>query len=215
MTVRIPSVRQAAMAPATEPRQIWDLADVAGAELDGHGNRVASMAPLIFSEAGADARRLELIILGARLHDIGKRLIPPTILHAPRRLSPAEWAVMKLHPIFGLEIVCRLVHAVPQDVADCLLLHHEHWDGSGYPVGLSGATIPVPARVIAIADYIDALASPRDYKPAVSLRIVREMVLNERGRLFDPRLTDITLRLWDTLMQARRSADGRPAVTTD
>jgi putative two-component system response regulator len=213
MTPTRPSVTEADLSPGPEHRQLRALAQQAGLELDGHGNRVAGMARAL-GHAHRGAPPPVHLALGAQLHDIGKRHIPDTILDAPRRLTPAEWAVMRLHTLLGLEILCRALGHVPQDVADCVLLHHEHWDGSGYPIGLSGASIPLLARLVAIADFIDALASPRAYKPAMAPELVRTLVLRARGVKFDPILTDLALRIWPQLLRARAQADQPNGVTT-
>ncbi|MBO1329458.1 HD domain-containing protein [Acetobacter suratthaniensis] len=213
MTPTRPSVTEADLSPGPEHRQLRALAQQAGLELDGHGNRVAGMAQALGHAHRGEPPPVHLA-LGAQLHDIGKRHIPDTILDAPRRLTPAEWAVMRLHTILGLEILCRALGHVPQDVADCVLLHHEHWDGSGYPIGLSGASIPLLARLVAIADFIDALASPRAYKSAMAPELVRTLVLRARGVKFDPILTDLALRIWPQLLRARAQADQPNGVTT-
>lgn len=214
MTPICPSATKVELSPGSEHRQLRALAQQAGLYLDGHGNRVAGMAQAL-GHAHQGLPSTALLALGAQLHDIGKRHIPTEVLDAPRRLTPAEWTIMRLHTILGLEILCRALDEVPQDVADCVLLHHENWDGSGYPIGLSGAAIPLLARLVAIADFIDALASPRVYKSAMPPDLVRTLVLRGRGVKFDPILTDLALRIWPELLQARAQAGLPHAVTTD
>ncbi|MCE2576735.1 HD-GYP domain-containing protein [Komagataeibacter sp. FNDCR2] len=178
------------------------LALVAGRELEGHGDRVAAIAPIVFDAAGLPGRFRDLLLTGARIHDIGKRLIPPAILYAPRRLTVAEWAIMTRHPELGIAVMREHVTYIPRIIRDCVLLHHERWDGTGYPRGLSGPAIPVMARIVAIADFIDALASQRSYKPPVPMEVVRSILLRERGRMFDPYLTDRALRHYDRIVAA-------------
>lgn len=214
MTVIFPSVPRVELSPAAGTGRLRELAIQAGAELEGHGKRVSSMAPLILLAAGAYSDRWVLLKIGALLHDIGKRHIPSEILNAPRRLTQTEWLLMQQHPVFGLDILRKSFRELPQDVADCVLLHHERWDGKGYPSGLAGEAIPLFARIVAIADFIDALASPRCYKPAVPMHIVRKLIDRERGVRFDPVLAEVTLLIWERLIHARWRADKRPAFTS-
>ncbi|WP_338333714.1 HD domain-containing phosphohydrolase [Acetobacter sp. LMG 32666] len=214
MTVIFPSVQRVELSPAAGTGQLRELAIQAGEELDGHGKRVASMVPLILLAAGAYSERWILLKFGALLHDIGKRHISCEILNAPRRLTQTEWVLMQQHPVFGLDILRKSVRDLPHDVADCVLLHHERWDGKGYPTGLAGEAIPLFARIVAIADFIDALASPRCYKPAVPIPIVRKLIDRESGLMFDPVLAEVTLLIWERLIHARWRADRRPAFTT-
>lgn len=213
MTVIFPSLYGAENSPSARSGQLWELAKQAGEELDGHGRRVASMVPLILLASGYYTDKWVLLALGGLLHDIGKRQIPLNILHAPRRLTQVEWLLMREHPRLGLNFLEQTVRGLPQDIADCVLLHHERWDGKGYPTGVSGEGIPLFARIIAIADFIDALASPRSYKAAVPMSIVRNLVGRESGLRFDPVLANVTLLIWDRLIHARWRADMRSAFT--
>lgn len=214
MTLFSPSLHGADCSPDAGAGQLRELAKKAGEDLDGHGNRVASMVPLILLAAGAFSEKWTLLRFGALLHDIGKSLIPVDILHAPRGLTQSEWVLMQRHTIFGLDILRGMMRDVPQDIADCVLLHHERWDGKGYPTGIAGEAIPLFARIVAIADFIDAVASPRSYKPAVPLTIVRQLINRESGSRFDPALAEATLLIWERLVHARWRADSRPAFTT-
>lgn len=214
MTPTRPSVTAADLPPGPEHRQLRALANKVGLDLDGHGNRVAGMAQALgHAHQGLDSTAL--LTLGAQLHDIGKLHIPIEVLDAPRRLTPAEWVIMRLHTVLGVEVLCRTLEEVPHDIVDCVLLHHEHWDGSGYPIGLSGASIPLLAQLVAIADFIDALASPRAYKAAVAPDLIRSLVIRARGVKFDPILTDLALRIWPQLLRARAQAGLPHAVTME
>lgn len=201
-------VAYAGGSPAYAHGRLMQLAQVAGRELDGHGNRVAAIAPIVFDAAGLPTGLRHLLLIGARLHDIGKRWVPPAILYAPRRLTSPEWTIMMRHPAYGMAIVGRHVSHIPHIVRDCVLLHHERWDGSGYPHGLAGPDIPVMARIVGIADFIDALASRRSYKPPVPMDVVRSILLRERGRMFDPYLTDRAVRHYDRIIAARLAQSG-------
>jgi HD-GYP domain-containing protein (c-di-GMP phosphodiesterase class II) len=132
----------------------------------------------------------ELLAAGV-LHDIGKIRIPQEILYKPGKLTEEEFKVMKMHPIFSammLYPVYPLRHLCP-----VVRGHHEKWDGKGYPDGLSGESIPVAARIIAIADVFDALISDRPYKKGMKWEKAKKIMVEGRGTHFDPDLLDLFL----------------------
>ncbi len=139
---------------------------------------------------------LELIFKTSPLHDIGKVGVPDSILFKSGRLSPEEYDEMKKHSFFGgqtLMEVERQLAAPEAFVAmahEIALHHHERWDGTGYPLGLSGEQIPLPARIVALADAYDALTSARVYKPPYPREEARKVIERERGRQFDPAVVD-------------------------
>jgi HD-GYP domain-containing protein (c-di-GMP phosphodiesterase class II) len=145
-------------------------------------------------------REVERISQAALLHDVGKindKYHP--ILTKPDRLTPEEWAVMKEHPVDGANLVStmtRLRHLVP-----AIRHHHENWDGTGYPDRIAGDLIPLDARVIALADTIDAMSSARPYRPGLTPEQVRAEIVRCRGRQFDPQLADRVLssEVWNRL----------------
>jgi putative two-component system response regulator len=169
--------------------------------------------------AELDGRRIELIAMSAPLHDIGKVGIPDRILLKPGKLDADEWAVMKTHAKLGADAIARAIGDTRQ-AADFLtaahqiaLHHHERWDGSGYPDGLAGTTIPLPARLMAIADVFDALLSRRVYKQAMDLPTVKQTMAAERGRHFDPLLLDLFTGDFDAFCElARRFPDEAAAA---
>lgn len=191
----------------TVRRKLEELAAVAGKENDGHGDRVAAMIPAIMAAVGAGAKDAAPLILGARLHDVGKRLVPPGILSAPRKLFQFERCILCNHSADGLELVRKVVGVVPQNIAVCIKSHHEHWDGSGYPDGLKGEEIPLNARIVSIGDVIDALASPRSYKAGLSKSLVCEVLDRSRGRFLDPALVEGVLKNQDAIFAARAQAE--------
>jgi putative two-component system response regulator len=140
---------------------------------------------------------IQLLFKSAPLHDVGKVAIPDAILLKPGKLTGEEWNVMKRHCEYGRDAIIQAESELgalgssflryAREIAYC---HHEKWDGSGYPQGLSGEAIPVSARLMALADVYDALISKRVYKPAYSHEQAVEMILAERGRHFDPDVTD-------------------------
>ncbi|MEW6284357.1 MAG: HD-GYP domain-containing protein, partial [Candidatus Eremiobacterota bacterium] len=135
------------------------------------------------------------MIRAGLLHDIGKVRIPPEILYKPGRLTEEEYAIMKMHPIYGEQIVYPI--ASLRHLCPTIRGHHERWDGKGYPDGLRGEEIPVSARIIAVADVFDALAAARPYKPGMDIEKVRSILLEGRGTHFDPDLIDAFMRVMD------------------
>jgi len=144
-------------------------------------------------------RYIDLLHRSAPLHDIGKVGIPDLILRKPGPLTPEEWSVMKTHARLGADAIEQAERDAAKPVAFLGLAkeiahwHHERWDGSGYPDGLVGAAIPVSARLMAVADVFDALISQRVYKPAMSIGQAREIIVQGRGRHFDPDVADAFL----------------------
>lgn len=160
-----------------------------------HCYRVGRLASRLGREIGLEDDVCFLIELAARLHDIGKLVVPDAILLKPGRLTPGERALMETHTTAGAEILAR--SRVPQmHVAEEIARHHhERWDGSGYPSGLAGTAIPVAARVAALADVFDALTHVRPYKRAWPVADALAEIRRLRGLQFEPRLTDIFLAL--------------------
>lgn len=157
-----------------------------------HLRRVQVYATEIGKELGLTNRELQAVEAASVLHDIGKLAVPDYIISKPGRLTPAEFEKMKVHPIVGAEILERV--QFPYPVAPIVRSHHEKWDGSGYPDGLAGETIPVGARIIAAVDCLDALASDRQYRPALPLQEALNVVVTEAGRSFDPKIIEIIAR---------------------
>lgn len=132
------------------------------------------------------------------MHDVGKIKIPDTILNKPARLTEKEFEVMKLHTVYGAEILSKLLSRdedpeyfdIAQNVAK---YHHERYDGTGYPEGLKGEEIPLEARIMALADVYDALTSDRVYKKAYPNSMAREILKEGAGTQFDPDLCELFL----------------------
>jgi putative two-component system response regulator len=146
---------------------------------------------------------IDLLTKSAPLHDIGKVGIPDSILQKPGPLTPAEWTIMKTHARLGSDAIESAEADVDKPVAFLILAkeiahwHHEKWDGSGYPDGLKGDSIPYAARLMALADVFDALISPRVYKPALPFDQARDIIAAGRGQHFDPDATDAFLAGFD------------------
>jgi putative nucleotidyltransferase with HDIG domain len=130
----------------------------------GHCGRVAAYGVAVGRALGFDAGQLTALRIGAYLHDLGKVRIPQEILNKPGRLTPEEFDMVKMHPVWGLEMLTDV--DFPWDIKPIIRWHHEKYDGTGYPDSLKGNEIPVTAQVICIVDVYDALTTTRSYKPA-------------------------------------------------
>ncbi len=159
----------------------------------GHQRRVADIAVAIATVLGLDADEVEGIRIAATIHDVGKVSVPIEVLVRPGQLRPSDWEMIKGHSRAGYEIVADI--AFPQPVAEMVLQHHERCDGSGYPDGLHGEEILLGARVIAVADTVEAMSSHRPYRPALGLDAALAEIRRGRGSLFDPRVVDACLEL--------------------
>lgn len=158
-------------------------------ETEEHTRRVTAMTVSLARSMKIPAAELIYIHCGAMLHDIGKIGIPDFILHKSTPLTRAERDVMQRHPVYAYE----LLGAIPwlQPALDIPYCHHEKWDGSGYPRGLSEKEIPLSARLFAIVDVWDALLSNRPYRPAWSVEQTTEYLWDQSGKHFDPELVEI------------------------
>ncbi len=157
-----------------------------------HLQRVRTYAVAVATELNLPEDQLEALRAAALLHDIGKLAVPEQIINKPGKLSPEEFEKMKVHPLVGAEILERV--AFPYPVAPIVRSHHERWDGTGYPDGLSGEDIPIGARILSAVDCLDALASHRQYRPALPLSEAMEKVKEKAGIWFDPQVVEILER---------------------
>jgi len=153
-----------------------------------HSPRVTLLSIALAEHLDLDTERIQALIKGSFLHDIGKIGIADDILLKPRGLTDEERATMNSHPQLGAMIISSVSWLA--DALDVVRHHHERWDGSGYPDGLKGEGIPLNARIFAVVDVFDALASDRPYKDAMGFDEVRKEILAERGKYFDPGIVD-------------------------
>ena len=154
-----------------------------------HLQRVRTYAVAVAKQLNLPEGEIEALRAAALLHDIGKLAVPEQIINKPGKLTPEEFEKMKVHPLVGAEILDRV--AFPYPVAPIVRSHHERWDGTGYPEGLSGLEIPIGARILAAVDCLDALASHRQYRPALPLAEAMAKVKEKAGIWFDPQVVDI------------------------
>jgi putative nucleotidyltransferase with HDIG domain len=157
-----------------------------------HLARVEVYAMEIGRELGLSEIELKALEAAALLHDIGKLAVPEYIISKPGKLTPEEFEKMKIHPVVGAELLEQV--EFPYPVAPIVRGHHEKWDGSGYPDGLSGEDIPIGARILSTVDCLDALSSDRQYRRALPLDEALAIVQKESGKSFDPRIVDLLSR---------------------
>lgn len=178
--------------------------------------RMAHIAGMIAEQLGLSEDEARMVEMAAPLHDIGKIAIPDAILLKPGPLTEDEIAVMRQHPRIGHELLSDSQNRFIQAGAAIALRHHERFDGTGYPDGLAGDNIQLEARIVAVADVLDALLSPRPYKPAWDIETALDYILSQRGRHFDPRCVDALLDSRERLQEICRrfsSTARRPGMT--
>jgi putative nucleotidyltransferase with HDIG domain len=159
----------------------------------GHSNQVTAYAQAIGQRMGLPQDQLEILTRGGLVHDLGKVGVPDTIVSKPDRLTDEEFALMKRHTVIGAEIVSQMQGL--QELTPLVRHHHERWDGRGYPDGLKGEEIPLLARVLCVADSVEAMLSDRPYRAALSLEEVMAEVNRCAGVQFDPQIAAYFLAL--------------------
>ncbi len=172
----------------------WSRAlDLRDQETEGHTQRVTELTLRLARAMNLPPEQLVHIRRGALLHDIGKMAIPDAILFKEGPLTDEEWAIMRQHPVYAYEMLSPIRYLQPAlEIPYC---HHERWDGSGYPRGLKGEEIPLAARLFAVADVYDALTSHRPYRPACTPEAALEYLRQQAGKLFDPKVVELFLRI--------------------
>jgi putative nucleotidyltransferase with HDIG domain len=177
--------------------------------------RVRIYAMELAKELGLTEDETEALRAASVLHDIGKLAVPEHIISKPGKLTPEEFEKMKIHPIVGAEILEQV--DFPYPVVPIVRAHHEKWDGSGYPSGLTGEAIPIGARILAAVDCLDALASDRQYRRALPLNEAMAKVASEAGTSFDPRVVEILQRRYVELekLATEQPFQAPPKLSTD
>jgi diguanylate cyclase (GGDEF)-like protein/putative nucleotidyltransferase with HDIG domain len=175
-----------------------------------HLQRVRLYALEIAKELDISAEDTEALHAAALLHDIGKLAVPEHIISKPGKLTREEFEKVKIHPVVGAEILERV--SFPYPVVPIVRSHHERWDGSGYPYGLKGEEIPIGARILAAIDFFDALTSDRQYRAAKPAEEAMQMLVDESGKSFDPRVVDILRRRYRDLEKLVHAGDDHPSA---
>lgn len=171
--------------PEPPPATLPDLA------VAGHQFEVGRFAREIGRMLGLPAQRLHCLYLGGIIHDIGLVSVPPVILAKPAPLTVREFAIVKTHAEVGYAMLKNV--PAPWPIAEIARQHHERLDGSGYPCGLKGAEIMLEARIVAVADIVQAMLKPQPYRPAFSRLAVRDALRQERGRRLDADVVDASI----------------------
>ncbi len=183
---------------------IFRLARAAEYKDEDTGNHIISMSrisALIAERMGLNSEVVERILYASPMHDIGKIGIPDRILLKNGPLNDEEWAKMRMHTIFGRQILEGSTIGFLLLGEVIALNHHEKWDGSGYPNGLAGAQIPLAARIVTVADVFDALMSKRPYKPALTVEQTVDIIKAGAGTHFDPKVVDTFLENLDDIIK--------------
>jgi HD-GYP domain-containing protein (c-di-GMP phosphodiesterase class II) len=163
-------------------------------QTQGHGARVGALAEPVARRLGWDDRRVVVLRFGAALHDIGKVTVRSEILRKVGSLTMAEINEIRTHPAAGASLVLPLRSA--RRALPYVLFHHERWDGSGYPSGLRRHTIPLEARLLAVADAFDAMVSPRPYRQSLSTDLALAEITVCAGTQFDPIIAEAFVDVW-------------------
>jgi putative nucleotidyltransferase with HDIG domain len=160
-----------------------------------HSERVVSLAEQIGRNLGLDDHQMDILSLAAGFHDVGKIGIADQILLKPGKLSGEEYQDIKKHPIIGANMLRSLANPILDEVALCVLHHHEQWDGKGYPDGLQGKEIPTISRIIAVVDAYDAMTTTRSYRSEIEIQQAVEIIRQESGKQFCPDAVKALLEL--------------------
>ncbi|MGI8475996.1 MAG: HD-GYP domain-containing protein [Thermomicrobiales bacterium] len=175
--------------------QLVDVVELRDPYTAGHSRRVAETARALAREFGLTEEEADLIERAGRVHDLGKVAVDPSVLFNTGKLNEAEWAQMRLHPVFGTDVVKEF--GAYQEGMRLVRHHHEHWDGGGYPDGIAGEAIRLGARMLAIADTFDALTSDRPYRAGMSVDRARSILREGAGTQWDADVVAALLKILD------------------
>ena len=191
-------------------RSLAAALDAKDAYTSGHSTRVAELSHFLGAKLGYDDTQLQNIRMGGILHDIGKIGVDDLVLRKPGRLTENEFAQIKLHPLLGYEILQGIEFFRP--ILPAVRHHHESWDGSGYPDGLSGTNIPRDAQIMAVADAFDAMTSDRPYRPGMPVQKVIQILKAGRGQQWAADVIDVLLGSTDEM--DRHATEARSKTST-
>jgi len=182
---------------------LGDALDLKDSETEGHSKRVTAYTIALARAMGITPAEIKVIARGAFLHDIGKMAIPDYILRKPGKLTPEEQSIMREHCARGYQMLRKIPFLA--EAAEIVFTHQEHYDGSGYPSALKSTTIPVGARIFAVADTLDAITSDRPYRQARTFDAAREEIIRCSGTQFDPAVVEVYLKIPNELWLELRS----------
>ncbi len=200
------ALKRAADASRDALRALVAALDAREHQTEQHSHRVADMSLRIGAKLGLDVHELAVLHEGALLHDVGKIGVPDHVLLKPGPLTDDERRVMQRHAEMGYAILSAARHL--RGVADLVHAHHERFDGAGYPRGLAGETIPLGARIFAVADVFDAVTSDRPYRSAMHFQDARNLVVEGSGSHFDPKVVAAFLAVVDNAKTGRLGDGG-------
>ncbi len=193
---------------------LGELVENRSKETAYHVTRVGEYIGVLGRVAGYDPKEIDLIKAASPMHDVGKMAIPDSILLKPGKLTPEEFTLMKTHTEIGYKILSTSKRKLLKMAATIAYSHHERWDGTGYPRGLKGVKIPLAGRLTCLADIFDALASQRVYKEAWPIEKVFNLLIEEKGKIFDPHLVDAAFKAKDQLLKIRERYMDDPIQAT-
>lgn len=185
-------------------QRLGKAAEYRDEETGNHILRMSNISALLAAAAGWDKNQCDLMLNASPMHDIGKIGIPDAILLKPGKFEPHEWEIMKTHATIGAKLLEGDKSDLMLMARDIAISHHEKWDGSGYPNGLTGDAIPQAGRIAALADVFDALTSVRPYKKAWTIDAAVDLIKENRGKHFDPQLVDLFLRELNGIVEISR-----------
>jgi putative two-component system response regulator len=186
-------------------RRLGRAAEYRDNETGNHIVRMSHTSSMLARELGKDEEFCELLMNASPMHDIGKIGIPDGILLKPGKLTPDEWEIMKTHVTIGASILSESDSPLLDMASEIALNHHEKWDGSGYPSGLSGEQIPLVGRIVAVADVFDALTSERPYKKPWPMEEAVNFMKEQSGLHFDARVVDALMAVLPRVIEIRNS----------
>lgn len=184
-------------------RRLATAAEFKDDDTGEHIIRMSRFSSMIAKAYGQDEKYCHLLEQASPMHDIGKIGIPDNILKKPGKLTDAEWVLMRKHPEYGASILSGSDVPVLKMAEEVALAHHEKFDGSGYPFNLHGEQIPLSARIVALADFFDAITMDRCYRPAFSDKKALAMVIEGNGTHFDPNIVKAFLSISDDIIKER------------
>lgn len=181
--------------------RLGNAAEFRDNETGEHIKRLSYSCALLSKHMGMNKSKQELIFYASKMHDIGKIGIPDNILLKPARLDEKEWEIMKTHTVIGARILSGSTSELLEVSRLIALTHHEKWDGSGYPRGISGEEIPISGRITAVCDVFDALISARPYKKPWSIEDALAEIERLKGKAFDPELVELFIKINPELVE--------------